>query len=236
MRFRDYIPAFLSPAWLLSPKGKAALVSFGSVLDDLMVRAKDGTKARFASIGPRDALGTLATERGLPQGIGESDAGWAARLVGAWSIWYWAGTPYGVLRALYTAGYAPKLFTAHGLEYELDLATGLVMTVNNAGVGYDFGLGASNWSSFILYFPASRWTAAWVAAGNPPSQSSDEAQVLMLLVRRWAAAFASFTASAFSGTAPVCGLAPVPICGAGGLICGGTYWSWNRTPPSPTLP
>lgn len=233
--FRDYIPGFLAPAWLLRPKGRALLQAFGSVLDEGLTRARDGVKARFATTAPSDALGDIAFERGLPRGPGESAAAWALRLKQAFEVWSWAGSPYGVLRAMYTAGYKPQLVIGQGLEYELDTSTGLTESTNNWGGPFDFtGRGTAFWSTVVLYFPTSRWPASWTTAGAPPAQTSDEARMLLALARRWMAAFATFARVVVQGTCPVCGIPP-KTCGSG-LVCGGTGWSYDPPPPSKSLP
>jgi hypothetical protein len=109
------------------------------------------------------------------------------------------------------------------------------MSIGSVGFSEDFGQGAAFWSVFLVYFPASRWPASWTTAGAPPAQSSDEAQTLMGFVARWKAAFATFRAVVVAGTCPVCGIPPL-LCGATGVVCGGTFWSWQPTLPETNLP
>jgi hypothetical protein len=95
----------LVPTTHQRPTGQAFQGALGDVEDALIDRAKQAVKARFPLLAPPDALTALGVERQLPQGPGESTAAYAARLQGAWLLWPWAGTPYGLLRAFWDAGY-----------------------------------------------------------------------------------------------------------------------------------
>jgi hypothetical protein len=230
--YTDWLPK-LTPPWLLGSKGGALINALASEVDELLQRCKDGVKERFSGYASRDALNAIAFERILPRGASETDAQWAIRLRQAFDIWYWAGSPYGILRALYTAGYAPQLIIGQGQEYELDTSTGLVLSQNSWGGPFDFtGRGTSFWSAFVIYFPTARWPASWTAAGNPPLESSVEAQTLMRLVHRWRPAYATFARVVMQGTGPIWGIPPGTAAGQWGTTRvwnTGTYWSWDPT-------
>jgi len=104
------------PSWILGPQGKALARTTGAAYDAQRDRILQAVLARFPTAGqldtsgqlqiaPSDALDEIGADRQLPRGPGESDAAYAARLQAAWDIWPFAGSHYGVLRALKGAGY-----------------------------------------------------------------------------------------------------------------------------------
>jgi hypothetical protein len=119
----------LAPTFLLQPAGIAFEGGLGDAKDALADRIKLAVLARFPNYAPPDALQALGIERNLPRGPSETDATYAARLVNAWSTWPWAGTPYGLLQALKSAGYANVIITQVRRNYfSLDPNGNLVIT------------------------------------------------------------------------------------------------------------
>lgn len=121
MAYADWLKT-QGPSWILGPQGKALAGATGGAYDIQRDRILQAVLARFPTAGqldstpgsatfgqlltaPSDALDQIGADRGLPRASGEADAAYAARLLAAWDIWPFAGSHYGVLRALKTAGY-----------------------------------------------------------------------------------------------------------------------------------
>jgi hypothetical protein len=121
MAYAEWL-ATQGPSWILDPVGKALARTTGAAYDAQRDRILQGVLARFPTAGqldtdptsstfgqlltaPTDALDEIGADRELRRGPGESDAAYAARLLAAWDIWPFAGSHYGVLRALKIAGY-----------------------------------------------------------------------------------------------------------------------------------
>src|SRR6267142_201537 len=119
--YRQYRQS-LVPTTMQRPVGQAFQGEIGDVEDAAMDRAKQSVKARFPLLAPPDALTAIGRERMIPQAPGESNASYAARLQDAWNTWPWAGTPFGVLRALYSSGYRNVVLAQvrGGVQYTLD--------------------------------------------------------------------------------------------------------------------
>ena len=169
----------LAPPWLRAGSGKGWLRALGNQKDLAELRVKDAVKARFPLQAPVDALGNLANERQLAQGTTESQSAFRARLRAAWDVWPWAGTPTGLLRALYYAGYPnTALITAQGNAHQLDANLNVVTTAVPGGYSFTSGF----WNGFkVLFFPS--WPASW--AGTPPGNTSDEVNFIRSLVNQW---------------------------------------------------
>jgi hypothetical protein len=174
-----------APPWLLEPDGAAALRALGDVRDGLVQQAKAGVKARFPRLASPDALTAIGEERGLPRSPTDTDAAYAERLVGAWEEWGWAGTPTGVLKALWHAGYTNVVLVTTRRAHTLDGAGDLVTSVLSPPRA--FSPGAAFWNAFLVWFPTP-FIAAW--SGGVPSTSSAEADSVRRLVNRWKPAHA----------------------------------------------
>jgi hypothetical protein len=91
---------------------------FGEVKDQLMNSMKLGVLARFPFFAPIDALGEIAEERGMYQGLDETIAHFIARLLNAWGAWSIGGTYWGLLAQLAGAGYTTAyIVAANGYIY-----------------------------------------------------------------------------------------------------------------------
>lgn len=174
-----------APPWLLDENGEDWLTASGDAKDALVERAKAGVKARFPLLAPPDALTAIGNERGLPRGPTDTDSSYAQRLVGAWDTWKWAGTPTGVLNALWDAGYTNVVLVTprrtHTLNGSRQLVTTTLATLRV------FPPGAGFWNTFLVWFP-SPFIAAW--SGGAPASSSAEADSVRRLVNRWKPAHA----------------------------------------------
>lgn len=203
--FKDYIVGS-APPWLNDPSGQAMLRAIGDGKDYLLDVAKQGVKARFPLLAPSDALNQIGGERQLPRGPGESTASYAARLRGAWDTWPWAGTPTGVLNALWDAGYTNVwLVVQKGRVYTLNASRQLVvMNTSTDGIS-SFTFPSPNfWSTFLAYFPHPH-PASWIANGVP-SSSSDEANLIRGLIQKWKPGFSTFSRVVIADTGLLWGL------------------------------
>lgn len=107
-------PTF-GPAGMHDPVGNAYWGSIGKVLDDQIAKMKLANAIRgpqgALAAGASDALDAIGYNRMMPRGgstpggTDEADAAYAPRLDTAWDAWARAGTPCGVLTALYYAGF-----------------------------------------------------------------------------------------------------------------------------------
>lgn len=112
-----------APTWLQDQYGQAWMAGIGASLDDYAQQYVAGTLASFPDYAPADALGVIGDELGLDQGPTETNASYAARLAAAWTYWKLAGTPVGILTAIYFAGFGGGvLVQQNGLAYELSAA------------------------------------------------------------------------------------------------------------------
>jgi hypothetical protein len=170
----------VAPPFLLGTDGEAFLRALGDQRDALVERIKAGVKARFPKEAAPDSLNAIGAERGLPRGPVETDSTYADRLQNAWDVWSWAGTPTGVLRALYTAGYTNVRLVTQRRMHELDSNQDVVTTVLDEPRG--FPPGPSFWNTFLVWFPQP-WISAW--SGGAPANNSAEADAVRRLVNQW---------------------------------------------------
>lgn len=183
--YREYA-VDLAPPWLLQPQGQAYLRALGDTRDDITQRLKEGVKARFIDTAAPDALSAIGADRELERGPSDSDTTYAARLKGAWDVWQWAGTPTGVLNALWDAGYPNVVLVTPRRTHTLDGSRQLVAaTLATPRV---FPPGAGFWNTFLVWFPTP-FVSSWVISGVPASGSA-EADGVRRLVNRWKPAHA----------------------------------------------
>lgn len=191
---REYQRDILAPGWLQDPVGRAFLDAFGAEKDVLSGWANEAVKARMPGICPADAVGVLSAERGIDRALVETDASFRARVKAAWDIWQWAGTPYGLLLALYWAGYTPTdgkilLQVQNGKQYALrdDFDPGLhdaasALVISNMAAPVHLGGTPELWSEFAVLL-VQPWPARW--SGSPPADGSAEQQTASALVAKW---------------------------------------------------
>ncbi len=128
----------LNIPWLTGgPNAQKYWAAIGSVFDDQVANLKAAVKCRFPTLAPSDALGFLGDERQLDRGPQETDPGYALRVRGAWETCPRAGTPAGLLLALYYGGFPGAVVVQqNGYAFELG-AQGA--SVPAPKVAYDFG-------------------------------------------------------------------------------------------------
>jgi len=179
-----------APGWLLRPRGAAWLAASGGLRDDVLDRLKAAVSLRFATRAPADGLARLGDERVLERSTTDTDATYAARLVDAWNLWHYAGTPFGLLRALYDQGYTGAyLETTGGAEFSLagtDVED-LVEFELPAGSWACFATD-EHWASFAVYFHVNPW-----GAGVTPAVNDPRVEQIRRLVRTWKPSFAVCT-------------------------------------------
>jgi hypothetical protein len=239
--FADFQSQTLAPGWLRDEWGAAYLSAFGARKDAHAALLKEAVKARMPGIAPSDALARLGAERGIDRGQGESEAAYRARVVAAWDVWRWAGTPFGLLLALYRAGYTPQsgkviLQTqgdpvAGGYQYELRAdfdpavhAPEQALVVTGLGVVALGGLPAALWQDFAVFF-VPPLLPAWDPA---PADASPEVNGIRSLITRWKPGHERCVALK---------VLPGVAWGVGGLLWNGFNWgagaaSTTWTPPT----
>lgn len=112
-----------APSYLQDAYGQAWMGGIGAALDDYVQQYIQGILAAFPDYAPSDALGVIGDEMGIDRGPTETDVSYAARLRAAWIYWQLAGTPLGLLVALYFAGYTGAyVVQQNGLSYTLSSA------------------------------------------------------------------------------------------------------------------
>lgn len=195
-------------AWLRGPQGQALSRAMGTEIELQNDLLRQGLLARFPAKGsvdpvtkqyglpPSDALNQIGSDRLLPRGTGESDAAYSARLAAAWAAWEFAGSHYGVLRALQLAGYANMVIVQDNGRYShltgsagdlTDLAFGTLMTCVNRGgkPGWTFDTRIDFYSRFAIVFTAD--------ASNLSSASGQA--ILVDIVSNWKPAKVQFVAA-----------------------------------------
>lgn len=174
MIYRDYIltpgpNGAGCPPWLLHPYGAAWLRAIGDTLDVDVQRTREAVVDNYPNLCPEDALPVVGDEYGMYQGVMEPAAQFRLRLVAAWDLWQHAGTAYGILLALWWAGYENvTLDTQTGKRYWLlTPPTGdPVVDLQRADLPLPVHLGGSPelWNQFIVRvfrpFPSWWWIGA----------------------------------------------------------------------------
>lgn len=101
MSYRQYQQQLLPPP-LRGDVGEVFAGDLGAAKDDVVTLAKDavyiGQLVDPDALGrevPADGLAKLGADADLEQGPIESPQDYRARILGAWDLWGWAGTPYG---------------------------------------------------------------------------------------------------------------------------------------------
>lgn len=219
--FRDFLVR-IAPTWLIQPKGKSWLRAVGGSKDAEVNPLKEAVRARFPTHAPSEGLTHIGVERKLGRARTDTDAVYAARLRNAWALWPWAGTPYGLLGALWDQGYTnAQLVIAKGLVYTMDSSRNLVTTTYAPGA-FTFSP-ATYWSKFLVYFPNPQ-IARWVSSGVP-ANGSDEALEFIALVKRWKSAHSYFDRVVIQSSGLTWGLPTTQNWGTG--VWGGTQVTWT---------
>ncbi len=99
MGIRDSLLA-IAPPWLSDPRqaGGKFLYTIGLATDALIDKCQQAIFARMPEKAQPDALALIGADRLVPQGPGETQAQYAGRVRGAFTLWGRAGINAGVLR------------------------------------------------------------------------------------------------------------------------------------------
>jgi len=213
-----------APSWLGQSRGEAWMRGLGDGKDAALAALKEAVKMRFLRYSSTDALAEVGLERQLQRSILDTDETYRERLLNAWELWPWAGTPYGVLGALFDQGYTnAQLVIAKGVVFSMNGSRELVTSTYTPGA-FTFG-STPYWSKFILYFPAPQ-IARWVS-GGVPANGSDEALAVIALVKKWKSAHSYFDRAVIQATGKTWGLPVTQVWGAGTGVWGGTQVTWT---------
>lgn len=181
------------PMWLRGTTGAALgdgeffFQQLGAFLNWQAQRRKDAVFCRLPSYAPtEDAMKYLGDERQLGRGPTEPEASYRQRLVNAWTAWLSAGTPLGVLSALYFAGYTSVAIAQRGWWYTTTAGTTLNGTALTQPSYQIAGVPLTYWSGFDIYFTA--YPSWW--GGVVPAQTSPEGQFIQRVCLLWKPAFA----------------------------------------------
>ena len=140
-------------------------------------RLKRAVKQRFFSVAPADALARGGEERQLERAPGDTNATFSARLVSAWDLWAWGGTPLGLLTALTDAGY-PGAYLEIVNRRQYHLSAGVLETVTLPAGMWCTRTDRTFWSEFAVYFHENPWL-------DVPATTDPRVELLRRLVRRW---------------------------------------------------
>lgn len=169
-RFQDYQQQ-LHPTWLQDPAGLAWGASFGAAKDVLLGNAQLAVKCQIIAtptqlpFGPDDSLALNGADRQIDRGQGESSSAYSARVLNAWNIWPFAGTAFGLLKALSDAGY-PNVWIVQQLGQAYTLAFD---GSGNATLGIGVNLWRWTFDGSSPCLPATQaQIAAWSVGAKAP--------------------------------------------------------------------
>lgn len=212
--FQDYERS-LSPTALLNPVGAAFVAAFASCKDAVLERCLQSVKAKYPGVAPADALAAIGADRQMPRGGSESDAAYAARLLDAWNIWPWAGTPFGLLHAFFSTGYTNVVLAqpVGGKLFSLNGSGALVTSTATPPSWTPTYTTDPFWSRFDVVFP-SPLPASWIS-GGVPSSSSSEANFIRALIQAWKPAHATCNRIVIVTSGKIWGYPVTQVWGAG---------------------
>jgi hypothetical protein len=131
---RDYLYE-ISPPWLRDDVGGGILWAFGTVLDALHERVREGVKLRFPEEGSPTALGYTGLDRDIERPPAQTDARYAIQLRKAFDTWRSAGSTRTLLTQLwmhFVNRPCPQMraVTGKALWHVIDTGTGVVTRIN----------------------------------------------------------------------------------------------------------
>lgn len=180
LNFRQYFK-FAVPSWLSEGDGGKILHSLALVKDALAQRARDGLEARFPSRAGDSALVLMGATRGILKGRSETDAHYAARLIG----WRYPkghrvrGNAYALLDQIceYWGGVRCYTVDVHGAWHVRGSDSFASTTYSRDAEAYAYTTGihfetwytedhSNNWSRFWVVVCANQQLPGVVAAPN----------------------------------------------------------------------
>lgn len=196
-----------APPWAADPLGLGWFGAYGKAQDYEISRIRGAALSCFPDFAATDALAQIGAELLIDRASADTDASYATRLRKAWESWPFAGSGYGVLRALRDLGYTDcVLVQVNGLALSLDANGDLVVTqlAPNPHVQDPPGTPHPWWwyddntsfvSRFSLIFQPPV-PAGWSSIVSPPTSVSapaiPEVNLIRRVVHRWKKGSATF--------------------------------------------
>ncbi len=175
--FRQYFP-FAVPSWLSLGDGGKVLHSLALIKDALVQRARDGLESRFPSRAGESALQLMGATRGILRGRSETDAHYAARLIG----WRYPkghrvrGNAFALLDQIceYWGGIRCYTIDVHDTWHGRGTASfaSLVYSRDAEAYQYSAGLGFADW---YTEDHTVNWSRFWVVVCPNPQHPEVEA-------------------------------------------------------------
>lgn len=175
----------LAAYWLRKGKGGFFLRAVGSMKDRLEFNLRAGVASRFPDFADERAQAVIGDERQLERYPGMSRTDFAERLKQAFELWYWAGTPHGLIRELHAAFLSEAanirswiIITPAGRWIHWD-ASGEQAVLSD--LGEPFSVASPN------FFNRFGIIGIVETAGTAPADSSSSAELGRRVVQRWRA-------------------------------------------------
>ena len=164
--FRQLFESLL-PDWLSTGEGGLSQYALGTMMDLYAERTRLGVLVRFPASAPTDALAAISRDRKFLRGIGESDAGFATRVLPWLDEHRVRGNPWALMRQL--RGYANaairvRTVDAKGNWFTIEANGSTSALIAQANWDWD-GAPAAQWSRFwVIVYPTAAG-APWGPAG-----------------------------------------------------------------------
>jgi hypothetical protein len=170
LNLRQYFP-FAVPSWLSTGDGGLLLQAVTSLIDIQVQRARDGLEARMPSRAGASALALFGATRGILQGRNETDAHYAARLIG----WRYPlghrvrGNAFALLDQICEYWGGVRCYTTDArATVHLRGATSVASTTYSRDAeAYEYG-SSLNFSSWYTEDHAVNWSRFWVVVCVTP--------------------------------------------------------------------
>jgi hypothetical protein len=160
------IRKFLAPSWLTTGEGELVGYALDLLKDAFVERVRLGLLARFPQNGPNgetaptDALTAIGRDRRIIQGITETSAAYAVRLIRWLDDHRSKGTAFTMMRQLAgycRGGFSFRIYDNRGNCYSRSVSG---VETYNAATDWDWDGDTDRWSRFwVVIYPTSEWTA-----------------------------------------------------------------------------
>ena len=177
MPYQLYQPS-IQPGFLRGVYGTAWGNALGIIKDYFSDLVKQGIQQRWPTFAQQSALAAIGAERGIPQGVNETDATYVESLLAAWEAWHLAGTPWSILALMNFLGY-PDVYTVsqNGQVYGPSGAVvlpnpitgdpGVPPALSSSGQKWTFGIPSTAFGSQGVAYkqsvPGYTWNGIWIA-------------------------------------------------------------------------
>lgn len=180
--YSQWLPT-LAAYWLAKGKGSFYLSALGGTQDGLESRLRIAVKSRFPDFADPRALSVIGADRVLEQYPGSTSEFFASKLKEAFDVWYWGGTPHGLLRELVDAFDSITsdvrswlIITPIGRWIHFDV-TGQVAVFSDMGVPFSTGL-TGFWNTFTV-------VGIVETSGTAPADGSTSADLGRRVIQKW---------------------------------------------------